>query len=91
LKDSVQEELESVFNKFHMNISLGGFSAKVCKGAFSNQQSGINFWTKLVIAVINVVSLKLSQFKLKCSHIGTFVSTLERFQMGKITVELTMF
>jgi exonuclease III len=52
MKDRFYEELERVFDKFpkyHMNILLGDFNAKVDKEDISNQKLGMRICTKLVI------------------------------------------
>jgi hypothetical protein len=49
---SFYKELEHVFDKFpkyHMNILLGDFNAKVGRETFSNQQLGMRVYTKLVM------------------------------------------
>jgi hypothetical protein len=52
MKDSFYGELERVFDKFpkyHMNILLGDFYAKVGMEDILNQQLGGRVYTKLVI------------------------------------------
>jgi hypothetical protein len=51
-KDRFYKELECVFYhflKYHMKILLGDFIAKVRREDFSNQQSGMRVYIKLVM------------------------------------------
>jgi hypothetical protein len=48
VKDSFYEELDRVFDKYHMKFLLGDFNAIVRK-TFLNQQLGMNIYTKLVM------------------------------------------
>ena len=61
-KDSFYEELEQVFNHFHMyhmKIVLGGFNAKFGERIFSNQQLEMRVYIRIVmIMVLDIATSK---------------------------------
>jgi hypothetical protein len=88
VKDSFYKKLDCVFNKFlkyHTNILLGDFNAKVGKDTFSNQQLGMKVYIKLVM-IMDLPHLKISQSKVRCCHVTTSINILGDLQMGKPTI-----
>jgi hypothetical protein len=54
VKDNFYEEMECLFNtfsKYHMNILLGYFNAKVSRKKFLTQQFATKVYMKLVMAM----------------------------------------
>jgi hypothetical protein len=98
VKDGFYEDLERGFDKFptyHTKIVLGDFNAKVDRENIfkpkidtkSLQAIGNNNGLR----VVNFITPKISQPKIRCSHIATSINVLGRFQIGKPTIRLTVF
>jgi hypothetical protein len=78
VKDSFYEELERVFDKFHkyhMNILLGDFNAKVGREDIFKLTIGNGSLHEISndngVRLVNFVTSKTSESKVRCSHIAT--------------------
>jgi hypothetical protein len=99
VKDSFYEELQRVFDKFpkyHMNVLLEDLNAKVGReGIFKptiENESLHEISNDNGVALVNVSTSKnFGGKKERCSHIATSINILERRQMGKPTIRLTIF
>jgi hypothetical protein len=99
VKGSFYEELEHVFDKFpkyHTKTLLGGFNAKVGKEDIFKPTIGNESLHEIsndnAVRLVNFAASKNQRVKsIQCSHITTFINILERLQMGKPTIRLTIF
>jgi hypothetical protein len=93
VKDNFYEELEHVFDKFpkyHMKILLGDFIAKVDReDIFKPTVGNVSLCeTSNGNGVSTFPHLNISQSKVQCSHIATFINMFRCFLMGKSTIRL---
>jgi hypothetical protein len=98
VKDSFYKEMERVFGEFpkcHMKILLGDFNAKVGKEDIFKQTIGNESVHEISndngVIVVNLATTKISQSKVQCPYIATFINILECLRMGKPTIRLTIF
>jgi hypothetical protein len=98
VKASFYKEVERVFDKFpkyHMNILLEDFNAKVSrenilKPAIRNETLH-EISNDNGIRLVNFATSKYLRVKVRCSHITTSINIFGRLQMGKHTIRLTIF
>jgi exonuclease III len=98
VKDSFYEELAYLFaefSKYHMKILLGDLNAKegnkdIFKPAIGNE-SLHKISNDNIVRLINIATSKNITAKIRCSHFTTSINILERLQMGKPTIRLTIF
>jgi hypothetical protein len=88
VEGSFYEELKHVFDKFpkyHMKILLGDINAKVGRKDVSKQTIGNESLHEINndngIRVVNLATSKISQSKVRCSHIATSINILGHLQM----------
>jgi hypothetical protein len=96
MKDSLCEHLECVFYKFpeyHTKILLD-FNAKVSREDIFipiGNESLHEISNGNGVRVIYLAFLKISQPKVQCSHVASFINILGRFLIGKPTIRLSIF
>jgi hypothetical protein len=81
------------FPKYHIKIRLGDFNAKV------GREDIFTIWNESLheisndngVRIVNFNIFKNLRVKVRCSHITTSIKILERLQMGKPTIRLTIF
>jgi hypothetical protein len=90
IRDNFYKELELVFYQFlkhHTKILLGDFTVNVGpEDIFKPTTRNENLHkisTDNGVRMVNCATLKISLSKVQCSHITTFINTLELLQMGK--------
>jgi hypothetical protein len=91
------EELEHAFDKFlkyHMNILLGDFNAKVDREDIFKPTTGNESLHEIChdngVRVLNFATLKILLSKVRCSHIIIFITLLGHLLMGRRTTKLTI-
>jgi hypothetical protein len=95
IKDSFCEELVGVFDqfpKYHMEILLGDFNAKVGREDIFKPTIGNESLHETSnyngVRVVNFATLKNIVVKSTCSHIAKFINTLGLLQMAKRIITL---
>jgi hypothetical protein len=96
VKDSLYNKLESVFDnfpKYHMNILLGDFSAKVGREDIFKPTTG----NESLHEISNDNGARIVHFaisrnvsKVQSSHIVTFINLLGHIIMERIAIKLTI-
>ena len=97
-KDSFYEEVEQVFDHFHiynMKILLGHFNAKVGSEIILNQQLDRRVSIRIVV-IMDLVQLtsthrKIWWLRARCSLTGTFTNTPGPPLMVRLTTRLTTY
>jgi hypothetical protein len=97
-KDRLYEELEQIFDRFpryHMNILLGDFDAKVGREDIFKPTIGNESLHEISndngVRVVNFATSKNLTADVRCLHIVTFIKILGRLLMGGRTIKLTIF